>query len=209
VNRETAPIVMTVNVPLGKTITALRLECSTEDDGARVGLARVSAQQGPKKILAMMGAVEGVSLKAIEAERVLNAARKVAVTLQPGPNKPAEAIVWQLTVPLEAKIDSETLDISIAVNSANRETEWRLLYSVDAADQLVAESTLELAARAPESLTRAEQEVLRREFHSHGPSRKRYATRLISSTHASRPSANSSWPQSSCEKRRSPRIPSS
>jgi Protein of unknown function (DUF1553)/Protein of unknown function (DUF1549) len=164
VNRGGEPIIATVNVPPGKTITAIRLECASESDDARIALARVFAQRGPKKILDVIGAVEGVSLKAIEADRVFKAARKAAVTLQPGPNKPAEAIVWQLAVPLEAKTESETLDVSIAVTSANRETDWRLLYTAGPADQLVAESTLDLAAKDPGSLTRAEQGILKREF---------------------------------------------
>ncbi len=163
VNRENKPIVATVKLPAGKRITALRLECSTEADGARISLGRVFAQQG-KKTIAMIGAVEGVSLKAVEAERVLTAGRKAAAMLQPGPNKPAEALVWELTTPLEVKAADESLTFSITVTAAGRETEWRVLFSEAPADQLVAESTLDIAEKDAAKLSRAESNILKRDF---------------------------------------------
>jgi len=128
VNRENKPIVATVKVPAGKKITALRVECSAESDDARVTLGGVLVQQGRKKTLDMLGAVEGASLKAAEADRAFEGGRKANVTLQPGPNKPPEALVWQLAAPLEAKKANETVDFSITVTASGRETGWRLLY---------------------------------------------------------------------------------
>ena len=163
VNREIKPVVATVKLPAGKKITALRLECSTEADGASVSLARVFVQQ-KKKPLAMTGAVEGVSSKAAESERVLDAGRRAVATLKPGPNKPAEALVWQLTTPLEVKAAEDTLDFSIDVTAAGRETAWRVLFTEAPPDQLVAESTLDIAEKDPAKLTRAEQTALKREY---------------------------------------------
>ncbi len=163
VNRESKPVVATVKLPAGQKITALRLECSTEADGARISLGRVFVQQ-KRKTIAMTGAAEGVSLKAVEAERVLDAGRRAAATLQPGPNKPAEALVWQLTTPLESKNEDETLDVSITVTAAGRETEWRVLFTDAPTDQLVAESTLDIAEKDPAKLTRAESNTLKREY---------------------------------------------
>jgi len=104
VNRESKPLVATVKVPAGKKITALRLECSTEADGARAILGRVFVQHA-KKPIEMTGAVEGVCLKTTEADRVLQSGPKAKpnATLSPGPNKPPEALVWQLATPFETK----------------------------------------------------------------------------------------------------------
>jgi hypothetical protein len=163
VNRENQPLVATVALPAGRKITALRLECATEADGARISLGRVFVQQGRKKPLALTGAVEGTSLKAAEADRVLAPGRAASATLQPGPNKPAEALVWQLATPLEAR-EGDTATVHITVINAGRETEWRVLYTDAPADQLVAESLLDIAQKAPAQRTRAESNTLRREF---------------------------------------------
>jgi hypothetical protein len=164
VNRENKPIIATVKVPAGRKITALRLECSSESDDARIALGRLLVQQGRKKTLEMEGAVEGVSLKATEAERVLSGGRKAKVTLQRGPNKPPEALVWRLSTPLEAKKADETVDFSITVITSARETGWRLLFTDAPVDQLVAESALDIAERDPARLARAESATLKREF---------------------------------------------
>jgi hypothetical protein len=164
VNREGRPLVATVKVPPGKKITALRVECSSESDVARVGLGRVSVQAARRKVLAMTGAAEGVSQKAPEAQRAVTVTRGNGATLAPGPNKPPDALVWQLAESFETKGKDETLDFSIAINSSGRETEWRILFTSAATDQLVPESTLEVAEKDPAQLTPAEQGTLRREF---------------------------------------------
>ncbi len=178
INREARPVVATVKVPAGKKITALRIECAAEADGARVGLGRVYVQAAKRRVLEMTGAAEGVSLKAVEAERVVESAEKpkakgrdrrrakaaTTATLSPGPNKPAEALVWELAEPFEAKGKDETLDVSITVNSNAKETEWRVLFTEAPVDQLVLESTIDLAEKDAAKLTRAEQATLRKEF---------------------------------------------
>ena len=176
INREARPVVATVKVPAGKKITALRIECATETDGARVGLGRVFVQAAKKRVFEMTGAAEGASLKAVEAERVVEANEKpkakgrrkgkaaTTATLEPGPNKPPEALVWELAEPFEAKGKDETLDVSIAVNSNAKESEWRILFTEAPVDQLVAESALDIAEKDPAKLTRAEQATLKKEF---------------------------------------------
>ncbi len=157
-------VLVTVKIPAGKKIMALRLECSTEADDANVTLGRISVQGAKKKALAMSGAAEGISLKSTEAERALTLSSGKSVTLSPGPNKPPESLVWQLAAPLETKGAGETLEISIAVNSSVSETEWRILFTEAPTDQLVAEATLDLAEKNPATLIRAEAATLEREF---------------------------------------------
>ena len=166
INREGRPVVATVKVPAGKKITALRVECSSESDVAGVGLGRVFVQAAKKKILAMSGAVEGVSQKAADAQRTIAAGRVRgnSASLAPRPNRPPDALVWQLAEPFEAKGKDETLDFSIAINSSGRETAWRILFTTAPVDQLVPESTLDLAEKDAAQLTRAEQGTLRKEF---------------------------------------------
>lgn len=158
------PVVVTLKIPAGKKITALRLECSTEADDANVTLGRISVQSVKKMALAMTGAAEGVSLKSTDAERALTIPGGKSVTLSPGPNKPPESLVWQLAAPLETKGAGETLEISVAVNSSASETEWRILFTESPGDQLVAEATLDIAEKNPATLIRAEAVTLEREF---------------------------------------------
>lgn len=83
--------------------------------------------------------MEGDSLKTVEAARIVEGGRAVeavgkrkrkakdvpSTTLSPGPNRPAEALVWQFTKPFAAKSAGETLDVSIIISASNRETEWQ------------------------------------------------------------------------------------
>ncbi len=174
VNREGRPLVTTVKVPAGKKITALRIECSAEADGASVGLGRVFVQAAGKRVLEMAGAAEGLSEKALDAERVVEVTedfkgrrgKKAATTatLNPGPNKPPAALVWELAEPFAADVKDVALDISILVNSNAKETEWRVLFTEAPADQLVGESTLDLAEKDAAKLTRSEQAALKQAY---------------------------------------------
>jgi hypothetical protein len=164
INNEARPMVATVKIPAGRKITALRLECTTEADPSKVVVSRVSFEQAKGKPLAMNGAAEGVSLKAVEAERASGTDRRATVTMQPGPSKPPEALVWQLATPFETKGAEATLDLSMIVASADRETAWRVLFTEGPADQLVAESTQNIAEKDPTKLTPAEANTLKKEY---------------------------------------------
>jgi len=123
VNRESKPLVATVKVPAGKKITALRLECSTEADGARAILGRVFVQHA-KKPIEMTGAVEGVCLKTTEADRVLQSGPKAKpnATLSPGPNKPPRRWCGSSRRHSRRKAANETLDFTITITSKRHET---------------------------------------------------------------------------------------
>jgi len=164
VNREAKPVVATVKLPAGKKITALRVECVTTADLARVGLGRVFAEQGKRQRIGMHGAVEGVSLKITDADRVLGKGRKARADLAHSPGKPPEALVWQLATPLEARSADETADFSITVTSAAVPTQWRVLFTEAPEDQLVAKATLDIAAKPAAKLTPAETKTLRSEY---------------------------------------------
>jgi hypothetical protein len=165
VNREAKPIVATVKIPAGKKITALRIECVTTADLARIALGRVYAERGKRKPIEMRGAVEGVSLKVTDANRILTANRKKArVEIVHGPGQPPQALVWQLATPLEAKGTDETFDFNITVISAGVPTQWRVLFAEAPADQLVAKATLDIAAKPAAKLTPAETKTLRGEY---------------------------------------------
>ena len=178
VKNEAKPLVASVKVPAGKTITALRIECSTEADDARVGLARVVVQYAKKGVIELSGAMEGDSLKAVEATRIVEGGRTIeaggkgkrkgkdipSTTLAPGPNQPAEALVWQLTKSFAAQGAEQTLDVTFVVNASNRETEWRIFFAESPVDQLVAESTIDVAKKDPAKLTPAEKNALKQEF---------------------------------------------
>jgi hypothetical protein len=165
-------VVVTVKVPAEKKITALRLECSTEADGANVTLGRISVQSAEKKPVAIMGAAEGVSLSSVDAERALALSRAKNVALSPGPNMPPESLVWQFTAPFEVKAADETLEISVAISNSTRETEWRVLFTEAPGDQLVAEATLEIAAKENATLAHNEAVTLEREFQLSRPEAK-------------------------------------
>ncbi len=183
----TQPVVASVKVRAGTKITALRIECESEVDEARVELGRVQVQLPQVQPLILKGAVEGVSLKAVDAERLARAERaEVAAkqpakpkgkkkgvppapaappaTLSPGPNQPPEALVFELAEPFEAKGGDETLNVSIVVSSNAKATDWRVLFTSAPVDQLVPETVLEIAEKAPAKLTRGEQAALRKEF---------------------------------------------
>lgn len=177
VKKETRPVVVSVKVPAGKTITALRIECSTEADEARVSLGPVVVRDVKKKVaIELSGAMEGDSLKAVEAAQLVEGGSAAlatgkrkgkeppSTTLEPGPNQPAEALVWQLTKPFAAKGAEETLDVSFIVSASNQETEWRILFTEAPVDQLVVESTIEIATKDSTALTPAEKKTLKQEY---------------------------------------------
>jgi len=180
VRKEAKPVVASVKVPAGKTITALRIECSTESDEASVGLARIVVLDAKKGLIELSGTTEGDSHKASESARIVEAEPAVeaggkgkrkakgntvpSTTLTPGPNQPAEALVWQLAKPFAAKGAEETLDVSIIVSASNRETEWRILFTEAPVDQLVSGSTIDIAQKDPATLTPAEKKALKQEF---------------------------------------------
>lgn len=178
VRKEAKPVVASVKVPAGKTITALRIECSKDSDEASVVLARVVVQDAKKGVIELSGATEGDSRKAVESARIVEAVRAVeaggkrkakanavaSTTLKPGPNQAAEALVWQLAKPFTARGAEETLDVSIIVSASNRETEWRILFTEAPVDQLVAESTIDIAQKDPATLEPAEKKTLKQEF---------------------------------------------
>jgi mono/diheme cytochrome c family protein len=163
INREGQPVVATVKLPAGRKITALRVECATEADGATIAMGRVMVRQG-KTSLELTGAVEGVSRNEIESGRLLGTPQQAKLTLNPGPNKPAEALVWLLEPPLQAVAANETVDFSLTVTAAGRETEWRLFYTEAPVDQLVAAATIDLAGKESDKLSKAETGTLRREY---------------------------------------------
>jgi hypothetical protein len=166
VNAERKPVIATLRLPVGKKITALRLECSTEGDGARIGVGKVVVRLADSKILAMTGAIEGLAQKANEADRVLDASAQDYTTLtvlQPGPNKPPVALVWQLTEPWSVR-EGETAVFNVTVTVAGRETEWRLFYTEAPVDQLVEETTVELASKEVAALTPPESASLKRQY---------------------------------------------
>ncbi len=162
VNREGKPIVATLKLPADKKITAVRLECSSEADDAKITLGRINVQLAKKKSLALTGAIEGTSQKAASAELAIQKSRPSA-TLQPGPNKPADALVWELTTPLETNAN-DTAEFAVVVTNANRETDWRILFTQAPADQLVSEATLDIAEKDADKLTKKEKATLRREY---------------------------------------------
>jgi hypothetical protein len=196
IRRGTEPLVATLKVPAGKKITALRVECSTETDDADVVIGRVYVEAAKKRVLAMTGASEGVSLKAIEAQRVVatpdkpdakdkgkrkdrgNPKAAPTTKLTPGPNQPPQALVWELAEPFAAKGGGETLDVSITVNSNAKATEWRILFTEAPADQLMPENVIEMAEKDPKKLTRAEQNALRKEFQLAHPESKDLRARI-------------------------------
>ncbi len=163
VNRENSAIKVSIKLPVDKTITALRIECSTKAEGANITLGKTFPQQG-KKPLAVSGAAEGLSLKAAQADDLLDGPnRKQNISLQPTPKQSA-ALVWQLDQPLTAKSEKETLDFNVTVTNAGRETEWRFFFTDAPVDQLVPQSTLDLAAKAAAALKPNEHAALKREY---------------------------------------------
>jgi hypothetical protein len=149
VNRGSRPVTLSVRIPVGFSATALRLECTADVADAAVSLDR--AFLGPsKKPLVMHGAVEGVSSKAADAEKLLKAGRN-NVTLDPDPRKPPAALVWELDVPLTAAAAGGQFEFAITVFSSEHETRWRLLATDAPTDQFVAQATLDLAAKDPAS----------------------------------------------------------
>ncbi len=163
INRENTPVKVTAALPTGKMITALRIECSTKADGANITLGKTYPQYG-KKPLEVSGAVEGVSLKAAQADDLLDGPnRKQNVALQPTPKQTA-SLVWQLDKPLSVTKDGDTIDFNITVTNAGRETEWRIQFTDAPVDQLVAQSTLDLAAKDAAKLRKNEKEALKREY---------------------------------------------
>jgi hypothetical protein len=195
------PVVASVKVRAGTKITALRIECASEVDETRVELGRVQVQLPQVQPLMLKGAVEGVSLKSVDAERLARAERaEVAAkppakpkgkrkgvppapdappaTLSPGPNQPPEALVFELAEPFEAKGGDETLNVSILIKSNAKETDWRVLFTSAPVDQLVPETVLEIAEKEPAKLTRDEQAALRKEFQLLRPDAKELRERI-------------------------------
>jgi hypothetical protein len=158
---EDGPLVVTVKLPADRKITAFRLECSSVAEGAKVGLRNVVVKRAGKPV-ALRPAVEGISQKETESDRLLKADANSVVKLQPAAKKPAEALVWELAAPLEPA--AETIDFSVIVKDNNREVDWRLFYTDASVDQLVAKSVRELAAKESAQLTAADQATLAREF---------------------------------------------
>ncbi len=194
VKRGTKPVVASVKVKAGTRITALRIECSAEADDVRVLVGRVQLQAPEQsEPLVLAAAVEGVSLKAVDVERTLQAEpapkaaakRKTAAkpaaqntTLSPGANQPPEALVFELAQPFEAKGGDATLQVSILVNSSTKETDWRVLFTTAPVDQLVPETVLESAGKTPAARSRGEQAALRKEFQLLRPESKEPRARL-------------------------------
>ncbi len=178
IKNETKAVVASVKVRAGTKITALRIECSSEADESSVALGRVQVQLPQVQPLGLKGAEEGVSHKAVDAERLARAdtADKApkkpkgkgkgtaGVTLSPGPNQPPEALVFELAEPFEAKGGDETLNVSIGVTSNAKETEWCILFTTAPVDQLVPATVLDIAEKQPATITRDEQAALRKEF---------------------------------------------
>ena len=122
---------------------------------ARAGSRAGAAQQ--EQPLEMTGAVEGVSLKAVDAERIARpSARRSKPAAKPKPSegrrrcadacRPARTSRrrrWcgELAEPFEAKGADETLEcFHHRQLEQRRETEWRMLFTDAPADQLVAET---------------------------------------------------------------------
>ncbi|HEV7406736.1 MAG TPA: DUF1549 and DUF1553 domain-containing protein, partial [Chthoniobacteraceae bacterium] len=153
---EDGPLVVTLKLPVDRKITALRLECSSIADGAKLGLRNLVVKRAGKPV-ALRAAVEGISQKETESDKLLKTARDPAAKLQPAPKKP-EALVWELVTPLDPA--PETLEFSIIVTANNREVDWRLLSTDGPVDQLVAQNVRDLAAKETAQLTAAEQTTL-------------------------------------------------
>jgi hypothetical protein len=162
---ENGPLVVTLKLPADRKITALRLECSSVADGAKVGLRNVVVKRAGKPV-ALRAAVEGISQKETESDRLLKADANSVAKLLPAPKKPAEALVWELARPMEeaAASAAETIEFSIIVKDNNREVDWRLFYTDAPVDQLVPKSVRDLAAKESAQLTAAEKSTLASEF---------------------------------------------
>jgi hypothetical protein len=158
---EDGPLVVTLKLPADRKITALRLECSSVADGAKLGLRNVVVKRAGKPV-ALRAAVEGISQKETESDRLLKTDAGSVAKLLPAPKKPAEALAWELVAPMEGA--AETIEFSVIVKDNNREVDWRLLYTDAPLDQLVAKSVRDLAAKESAQLTAAEQATLAREF---------------------------------------------
>jgi hypothetical protein len=158
VNRGNEPVKMTVRIPADRRFTALRLECTSEAADADVTLRHTFL--GPvAKPRAMRGAVEGDSLRAIEADKVLAAVGTVDFA-----PRPRASLVWELQAPLSFTEASGNQEFFFAVYSSDYDTRWRLLATEAPADQLAAKAVIDVAAKAPAARTPAERTTLERGY---------------------------------------------
>jgi hypothetical protein len=164
VGRETKALVAQLKVPAGKKLAAVRLECASEAEGARLTVSRVMLKDAQGKMVSLRGAAEGISQRSSAAEQATKNAARANAILQPGPNQPPEALVWQLAAPPAATSAEAVLTLSFVISSAGRETDWRILFTEAPADQLVEQPVLDIAKLQPDARTTQQGNVLKREY---------------------------------------------
>lgn len=161
VNRETSPIKVQLRLPVGRQISALRLECSTGAEDTSVTVSEISAQHDEQPVV-LWAAVEGQSLKATQVSKLFSAKeRKKNVVLKPKPIESAESIVLRLDVPVAIRTDNDLLVLSWMVTSADQDTGWRAYFTEAAQDQLVDQATWDIAKQAPSERTPASRNTLK------------------------------------------------
>lgn len=181
VSREGKPFIVSVKVPRGAKVTAVKIECSSEAESVDIDLRRVTVTRN-KKNIRLLGAEEGESKSALDATKHLAAKPAGTTKFQPGPNKPPETLVWELADPLTIDTDDATLRFSLGIVSANQPSEWQFLYSEGSNDQLVAQKTLDLAAKEPSKLSKKESIALQGAYRLSRPDAKEMKFKIDSLT---------------------------
>lgn len=158
---------LSVALPPGKAVTALRLEAVGQAADVQIRLGATSAQQA-KRGVALVAATEGTAVKATESAKVVGGDRRATIALTTNRPEQAVALVWEPAAPLTTTSGKATppdlLDFSFTVSSSSQPTTWRLLYTTSSAEHLVGRPTLEAAAKTSAKRSPAEVALLRREF---------------------------------------------
>ena len=158
---------LSVNLPRGPAITALRLEATGQKADAQVRLGFTFAQQG-KRGIPLTAAREGIAIKSTEAAKIVGSDRRAAIAFTATKAPDVIALVWEPASPLSSSQNKgaaqDALDFSFTLSSSTQPSTWRLLYTTAPADQLIAQEALETATKPAKQRTVADAALLRREF---------------------------------------------